>query len=131
MELAVCKFCGQIIADCEVPEGANEKEAAHLGTMECNCVQARAYQRRTTVAEKAKAELADVLLTDDKNHNIKAVEGTVYDLLKTAIDLIADDHIHKISVGLCRGGNVEVKAGSGGKISIKRSVSLTNKREVE
>ena len=129
MELATCKFCGQILAE-EVPEGASQDEALEIGTLACNCWQAKAYQQAIERAETAKEELKDMLLKDDTAHNIKAVDIAVYDLLTEAIDLMAKDKIYKISIGLCSGGAVDIKSGSGGKISLKRSVALTNKREV-
>ena len=71
-----------------------------------------------------------MLLKDDEIHNVKAVDQAVFDFLFKAVDLIAEDKIYKISIGLSSGGTVDIKAGSGGKISLKRSVALTNKREV-
>lgn len=129
MEMAVCKFCGQV-STAEIPENATEEEALEIGVMHCNCWQARAYQQMQERAIVAKGELKEMLLTDDEAHNIKAVAPDVYDLMSEGIDLMAKDKIYKITVGLSSGGTVEVKAGSGGKISLKRSVALTNKREV-
>ena len=129
MEIAVCKFCGQIIAK-ELPEGATKEEAMEEGTLACGCEQARAYQRINERAAIAKIELKEMLCKDDETHNIKAIDNSIFELLSSAIDLIAKDKIYKITVGLSSGGTVEVKAGSGGKIALKRSVALTNKREV-
>ena len=129
MELATCKYCGQIIS-VEVPDGATCAEALEIGTMHCNCLSARAYQAMQERAGIAKAELKEMLLTDDESHNIKAVDPNIFELLSVGIDLMAKDKLYKISVGLCSGGTVEIKSGAGGKISLKRSVALTNKREV-
>lgn len=126
MELAVCKYCGQTIAE----EYETKEEAIEQGTLACNCWQARAYQQLKERAEAAKLELRDMLLKDDEIHNVKAVDQAVFDFLINAVDLIAEDKIYKISIGLSSGGTVDIKAGSGGKISLKRSVALTNKREV-
>lgn len=130
MQNAVCKFCGQYVA-ADVPEGASEEKILKIGTMNCNCAEASSYQKRQHRAEKAKIELDGLLSRDDDAHNIKAVPTEVRELLKQAIDLIAEDYLHKINVGICLGGTVDIKAGTGGKISVKRSVTLTNKREVE
>lgn len=129
MEIPVCKFCGQIIAK-ELPVDATREQALEEGTLACGCEQARAYQRMNERAEVAKAELKEMLLEDDETHNIKAVENSVYELLSGGIDLMAKDKIHKITIGLSSGGTVDIKAGAGGKIALKRSVALTNKREV-
>lgn len=126
MELAVCKFCGQTIAE----EYETKEEAIEQGTLACNCWQARAYQQLKERAEAAKLDLRDMLLKDDEIHNVKAVDQAVFDFLINAVDLIAEDKIYKISIGLLSGGTVDIKTGSGGKISLKRSVALTNKREV-
>lgn len=125
-----CKFCGQVVA-ADVPVGASKEELQKIGTMNCNCPNAKLYQKRQQRAEKAKLELDDLLSRDDSAHNIKAVPVEVRNLLKGAIDLIAEDFLYKINVGVCLGGSVDIKSGSGGKISVKRSVTLTNKREVE
>lgn len=130
MLTAVCKFCGQFVA-AEVPEGADEAEAMRIGTMECNCVEACDYQKRQHRAEKAKLELDNLLSRDNDVHNIKAVPAEVRELLKHAIDLMAEDCLFKINVGVCYGGTVDIKVGAGGKISVKHSVTLANKREVE
>lgn len=129
MEIAVYKFCDQIIAK-ELPVDATREQALEEGTLACGCEQARAYQRMNERAEVAKAELKEILLEDDETHNIKAVENSVYELLSGGIDLMAKDKIHKITIGLSSGGTVDIKAGAGGKITLKRSVALTNKREV-
>lgn len=129
MELATCKFCGQILTE-EVPEGASQDEALEIGTLACNCWQAKAYQQAIERAETAKEELKEMLLKDDETHNIKAVDEEIYNLLAKAVDLMAKDKIYKISVGLGSGGMVDIKAGSGGKITLKRAVALTKKCEV-
>ena len=129
MEMAVCKFCGQV-STAEIPKGATQEETLEIGIMNCNCWQARAYQQMQERAETAKIELKEMLLTDDNTHNIKAVDQNVYEFVSESINLMAKDKIYKISVGLSSGGTVEIKAGSGGKISLKRSVALTHKREV-
>lgn len=129
MELATCKYCGQVQTT-ELPEGTTHEEALEEGTLSCNCTAAKSYQRMVERAAAAKFELSDMLLHDDEAHNIKAVDKEIYDLLTNAIDIMAKDKIYKITVGLCSGGTVDIKAGTGGKISLKRSVALTNKREV-
>ena len=40
MEIAICKYCGQIVAT-EVPENATKEEAIEIGTLNCNCVMAQ------------------------------------------------------------------------------------------
>lgn len=130
MNQAVCKFCGQAIM-VDVPENATRAEREHIGTMECGCEAARNYQKRQERAEKAKIEIDVMLSKADEDSGIGAVPTAVIELLKTAVDLIADDQIHKIDVGLCLGGKIDIKSGTGGKISIKRSVTQSQKSEVE
>lgn len=129
MELATCKYCGQILT-IELPEGATHEQALEEGTMNCSCVMARTYQQMQERAAAAKIELEEMLLQDDEIHNIKAVDKEIFDLLTSAIDIMAKDKIYKITLGLCSGGTVDIKAGTGGKISLKRSTALTTKREV-
>lgn len=105
MNQAVCKFCGQaILAD--VPDGATKSECVHIGTMECGCEDARKYQMRQERAAKAKIELDVMLSSDNEDSGIKAVPAPILELLKAAIDLIVDDQIFKIDVGLTLGGKV-------------------------
>lgn len=130
MNQAVCKFCGQIMT-CDVPDGASQAECERLGTMQCNCEEARIYRKRQERAEKAKLELDIMLSADDEDNGFKAAPQTVIDLLKAAVDLMADDCIFKIDVGICLGGKIDIKSGTGGKISIKRTVTQNLKREVE
>ena len=129
MELATCKYCGQILT-IELPENATHEQALEAGTLNCNCGMAREYQQMQERAATAKIELSAMLLQDDEIHNIKAVDKGIYDLLTNAIDIIAKDKIYKITIGLSSGGTVDIKAGTGGKISLKRSTALTTKREV-
>ena len=129
MKNAVCKYCGQI-SNFEVPVGATDEEALEIGTMHCSCPPARTYQEMQEKVGIAKAELSEMLLSDDEARNLKAVDPAIFDLLSGGIELMGKDKIFKINVGLSTGGNVEIKAGAGGKISLKRSVALTNKREV-
>lgn len=130
MNQAVCKFCGQAIM-ADVPEGATRAECEHIGAMECGCEAASNYQKRQERAAKAKIEIDVMLSKTDEDSGIVAVPTAVIDLLKTAVDLIANDQIFKIDVGLCLGGKIDIKSGTGGKISIKRSVTQSQKSEVE
>lgn len=130
MNQAVCKFCGQAIMT-EVPENATRAECEHIGAMECGCEAARNYQKWYERAAKAKIELDVMLSKTDEDSGIAAVPMQVVESLKAAIDLIADDLIHKIDIGLTLGGKVDIKSGTGGKISIKRSVTQSQKSEVE
>ncbi len=127
---AVCKFCGQFVA-ADVPAGADEAEAIKIGTMNCNCSEAQDYQKRQQRAEKAKLEIDHLLSRDDESNNFKAVPPEVRELMKNAIDIMTEDGIYKINIGITLGGTVDIKCGAAGKISIKRSVTLANKREVE
>lgn len=130
-KIPVCKFCGQFNAKVELSDDMTQSETVELATLNCDCPNARIYQRKQEQAEKAKAELESLFLEDDEIHNIKAADSVVVDLLKEAVDLIADDKIYQISVKLTRGGTAEVKATSSGKISVQRSLTLKAKREVE
>lgn len=116
----ICDRCGATRAECE-----------HIGTMQCSCGDARIYQTRQERAAKARIELDAMLSADDEDSGIKAVPAPVIELLKAAIELMADDQIFKIDVGVCLGGKVDIKSGTGGKISIKRSVTQSQKSEVE
>ena len=128
-EIAVCKYCGQI-QTVEVPENSSHDEVLEIGTLACSCPTAKIYQSIMQKAENAKEELKDMLLTDDKIHNIDAVDESIFNFLAESINLMVKDKIHKITIGLNSGGAVDIKITSGGKISLKRSVAIANKREV-
>lgn len=130
MKNAFCKFCGQISAN-EYPDLTGEEDLSEYGTMDCNCAAAQQYQKRKLQAEKAKLELKTVCCTPDKNHNIAACDEDILPVLESAIDLMSEQKIYKISLGVASGGVVDIKATSSGKISIERRVALKQKREIE
>lgn len=130
MKNAFCKFCGQISAN-EYPDKTTEKELSEYGTMDCKCYEAQLYQKRKAQAVKAKIELKAVCCAPDKNHNIAACDESILPVLENAIELMSEQKIYKISVGVSSGGVVDIKATSSGKISIQRSVALKQKREIE
>ena len=126
-----CKFCGQSNAKVDLKDGMTEIEADELATLSCDCPDARNYQKRQEQAAKAKIELETLMLNDNEVHNIKAVDSEAVELLKKAVDLMADDKIYQISIKLTHGGTAEIKATASGKISVQRSLTLKSKREVE
>ena len=130
MKSPICKFCGQIGLK-DMLDSATEEELLERGTMECNCYEAQQYQKRRNQAEKAKLELSSILSHDDNQHNIGACEEVIISLLKQAVDLMPESKIYKISIGVCSGGTVDIKTTASGKISVQRSVTLKQKREVE
>lgn len=130
MKNAFCKFCGQLSAN-EYPDTASEAELIEHGTMDCNCYEAQQYQKRKAQAEKAKIELKAVCCAPDENHNMAACDNDIIPVLEKAIDLMSEQKIYKISLGVLSGGVVDIKATSSGKISIQRSVALKQKREIE
>lgn len=130
MKNAFCKFCGQLSAS-EYPDSTTEKELLEYGTMDCKCYEAQQYQKRKAQAEKAKLELKAVCCAPDENHNIAACDSDILPVLEKAIDLMSEQKIYKISIGVSSGGVVDIKATSSGKISMQRSVALKQKREIE
>ncbi len=130
MNKAVCKFCGSVMLT-EVPEGATETECERIGTMECWCEEACKWRKRQEIADKAKVELGVMLSGADKDSGIDAAPDAVTQLLKSAVDLMAEDMIFKINVDGTLFGKVAITRGAGGKISIKRSQTQSQKREVE
>lgn len=130
MNNAFCKFCGQVSAN-EYPDSMSEAELSERGTMDCNCYKAQEYQKRKAQAEKAKLELRAVCCSPDKEHNIAACDSDILPVLEKAIDLMSEQKIYKISLGVLSGGVVDIKATSSGKISIEHRVALKQKREIE
>lgn len=130
MKNAFCKFCGQLSAN-GYPDTASEAELIECGAMDCNCYEAQQYQKRKAQAEKAKVELKAVCCAPDENHNTAACDNDIIPVLEKAIDLMSEQKIYKISLGVLSGGVVDIKATSSGKISIQRSVALKQKREIE
>lgn len=130
MKNAFCKFCGQLSAN-EYPEDISEAELIERGTMDCHCCDAERYQKRKLQAEKAKLELKAVCCAPDKDHNIAACDENILPILENAVDLMSEQKIYKISLGVASGGVVDIKATSSGKISIERRIALKQKREIE
>ena len=129
--IPVCKFCGQLNAKVNVNDDMTQSEVVELATLNCDCPSARIYQRRQEQAQRAKLEIEALFLAEDEAHNIKPADSDAVELMKKAVDLIADDKIYQISIKLSRGGSADVKATSSGKISVQRSLTLKSKREVE
>ena len=130
MKNAFCKFCGQISAN-EYPEDISEAELIERGTMDCSCYEAQQYQKRKAQAEKAKLELKAICCTPDKKHNIAACDSDILPILESAVDLMSEQKIYKISLGVASGGVVDIKSTASAKISIERRVALKQKREIE
>lgn len=130
MKNAFCKFCGQLSAN-EYPDTASETELAERGTMDCNCCEAQQYQKRKAQAEKAKLELKVICRATDKNCNMAACDSDILPILESAVDLMSEQKIYKISLGALSGGIVDIKSTASGKISIERRVALKQKREIE
>lgn len=130
-KIAACKFCGQIIADCDVSQAKTEEEALEMGTMQCNCGNAMIYQRKRQQAESAKEEICALFGEDDELHNIKKCEPEIIEFLKKSVDLIADGKIYKLSCGISGGGTADIKCDSKGKVTVQRAFTIKAKREVE
>lgn len=127
---AACKFCGQYFLDVALPEDATEEDCLEIATEKCRCGEAMSYQHKKRQASKAKIELASIAM-ENPQHNIKGVDSDITELLENAIDIIADDKIHSVKVGLCSGGTIEIKCTSSGKITVVRSTTVKQKRAVE
>lgn len=122
-EIAVCKFCGQFVAGCDVPEDATKSETIEIGTLHCNCPKAHEYQYRRVCADKAKEKLDEILVTVDKCHNIQGVDKSIIDHLKAGIDLLAEDKAKSIAVDLGNVGTIKLSVGPG-KVTVHRSITL-------
>jgi len=129
MKTAVCKFCGQVLATVDT-EGLTDVQIEHLALMECECYQASEYQKRYDRAQKAKVEI-DSLAKAVPSRSLRAVEEEVVELLKSAVDLMAADKLHKISIAIPYAGTINIKCTASGKISVERSLTLKEKKEVE
>ena len=129
-KIAVCKFCGQIQA-VELPIDATELEAEEIGTMSCSCSDAQIYQRKKQQAQKAKDEVEALFANDHPLHNVKKCDPEVVEMLKTAVDLLSESQIHKITLGICGGGTADIKCDAKGKITVSRTFSIKTKREDE
>ena len=123
MEIAVCKFCGQIVVGADVPDNATKAEAIETGTLRCTCAKAQEYQYRRVCADKAKEKLDEILITVDKNHNIHGVDKSIIDHLKKGIDLLAEDKAKSIAVDLGNVGTIKLSVGPG-KVTVHRSITL-------
>lgn len=127
---AVCKFCGQIFCDVIMPDDSTEAECLEKGTNRCHCGEALAWSNKKRQARKAKIELS-LIAAENTNENIRSVDDSIVKFLEDAIDIISEDKIHQVKVGLCSGGTIEIKFTSSGKITVSRSTTIKQKREVE
>lgn len=60
-----------------------------------------------------------------------ACDSDILPILESAVDLMSEQKIYKISLGVASGGVVDIKSTASGKISIERRVALKQKREIE
>lgn len=88
-------------------------------------------KKRKLQTEKAKLELKAICCAPDKDHNMSACDENILPILESAVDLMSEQKIYKISLGVASGGVVDIKSTSSGKISIERRVALKQKREIE
>lgn len=129
MKTAVCKFCGQVHATIDT-EGLSDAKIEHLAAMNCECYQAREYRVRYERAEKAKVEI-EKIATAVPSRNLQAIDDSTVNMLKSAVDLMFEDKIHKISIAVPYAGTINVKSTATGKYSVERSLTLKEKKEVE
>lgn len=122
-KVAVCEFCGQMVAGCNVPDCATEAEAVKIGTLHCNCSKAREYQMRKRCADNTKEKLDEILIVVDKNHNIRGVDETIIEYLKVGIDLLVENKAKDISVDLGNVGTIKLCVAPG-KVVVRRSITL-------
>ncbi len=134
----LCVSCGDTdandgICDICLNHYATDYELLEKASDECKSetISAPALIADVLSAEKAKIELKAVCCAPDENHNIAACDNDIIPVLEKAIDLMSEQKIYKISLGVLSGGVVDIKATSSGKISIQRSVALKQKREIE
>lgn len=129
MKTTVCKFCGQVHVIIDT-EGLSDAKIEHFAVMNCECDQAREYRVRYERAEKAKVEI-EKIATAVPSRNLQAIDDSTVNMLKSAVDLMFEDKIHKISIAVPYAGTINVKSTATGKYSVERSLTLKEKKEVE
>ena len=65
------------------------------------------------------------------SRNLQAIDDSTVNMLKSAVDLMFEDKIHKISIAVPYAGTINVKSTATGKYSVERSLTLKEKKEVE
>lgn len=129
-KLPYCKFCGQL-QGIDAPENATDEVLKEIGTQECSCCEAERYRKKMQQIAMAKLEIETLFTAKDETRGIKPVDNAVIELLTRAADLMGENSIHKISVGITGAGTANITVSSSGKISVQRSVQFKEKREVE
>lgn len=111
-----CKFCGQSFMAAGID---NEEEANEQATMSCKCDKAIDYKRVVEMKETACGN-SDALFQDQSEE--------VRQLLRDAVNLIAERKINSISVKISSRLNANLKKGSD-SIVIKRKYTEENTLE--
>ena len=117
-EYGTCRFCGQkaLVA---VGETCTQAEIDEAATRECNCEQARAYNKQVCDAEVCEENIKTVL----------GEETPVAQLFISCIPLLQHNEIDKVTVQI----SAEVKAQLGftakGNLLIKKTTTVVQNEE--
>lgn len=114
MSIAMCKFCGQVVALEKVPD--DSQEAIEQATLRCESEEAQQYQNRVEYFKRAK-----------KTIKKEFEEDYLKELFLEISQLIYDGKIYSFTLKIDGENTVKISQDSKGKIFVTKLFSTGNK----
>lgn len=124
--MGICKFCGQVSGK-EFKNVHNVDEADEAATMDCDCADAKDYQRKVKQRITAKETIRKLCSVN----GCLATEETVIELLESAVDLISDDKFASLSMSIPDIGTVKLSVNTKNGIVVERKKTISKKVTVD
>lgn len=115
--LGICKYCGQafVVAFEEIDEEIANERALN----ECRCPSACAYRARESQKEEAKQNIYELFVEPDERWS-KVDDEKIIELMKTAVDLVAENKIRGINMNIPGIGSAKIFINSKDGIVVER-----------
>ncbi len=124
--MGICKFCGQVSGK-EFENVHNVDEADEAATMDCDCADARDYQRKVKQRIISKETIRKLCSVNGS----LATEETVIEFLEKAVDLISDDKFASLSMSIPDIGTVRLSVNNKCGIVVERKKTISKKVTVD
>lgn len=124
--MGICKFCGQVSGK-DFKGVSCIEDADEAATMDCDCSDAKDYQRKVKQRITAKETIRKLCSVN----GCLATEETVIELLESAVDLIFDDKFASLSMSIPDIGTVKLSVNTKNVIVVERKKTISKKVTVD
>lgn len=121
-----CIFCGQVSGK-DFKGVSCIEDADEAATMDCDCSDAKDYQRKVKQRITAKETIRKLCSVN----GCLATEETVIELLESAVDLISDDKFASLSMSIPDIGTVKLSVNTKNGIVVERKKTISKKVTVD